>query len=81
LRSLNLQLRVHDGEIYVFEIHPRFSGTTPIRAGAGFNEPDVLLRHHLCGESFGRLGYRENLAAIRACEQVLVPLDRMCGAS
>jgi carbamoyl-phosphate synthase large subunit len=75
---LNLQLRVHDGEFYVFEIHPRFSGTTPIRASAGFNEPDILLRNHLYDEEFGRLSYRENLAAIRAFEHVLVPMGEMC---
>jgi carbamoyl-phosphate synthase large subunit len=74
---LNIQLRVHDGDYYVFEIHPRFSGTTPIRASAGFNEPDVLLRHHLYGETFGRLDYRDNVAAIRAFEHVLVPIEEM----
>jgi carbamoyl-phosphate synthase large subunit len=77
---LNLQLRVHDGEFYVFEIHPRFSGTTPIRASAGFNEPDILLRNFLSGEEFGRVPYSENVAAIRAFEHVLVPVDEMCQA-
>lgn len=74
---LNLQLRIHEGEFYVFEIHPRFSGTTPIRASAGFNEPDLLLRNFLYGEEFGRIPYRENVAAIRAFEHVLVPIDEM----
>jgi carbamoyl-phosphate synthase large subunit len=78
---LNLQLRVHHGAIHVFEIHPRFSGTTPIRASAGFNEPDILLRNHLHDEEFGRLSYRENLAAIRAFEHVLVPMSEMCRGS
>jgi len=77
---LNLQLRVHNGEFYVFEIHPRFSGTTPIRASAGFNEPDILLRNFLFGEDFGRIAYRENVAAIRSFEHVLVPVDEMCRA-
>lgn len=72
---LNIQLRVHDNNLYVFEIHPRFSGTTAIRASAGFNEPDILLRNHLWDEEFGRLNYRENLMAIRAFEHVLVPMD------
>ena len=78
---LNLQLRVHKGEFYVFEIHPRFSGTTPIRASAGFNEPDILLRSHLGGEEFGRLNYMVDVAAIRAFEHVLVPIDEMCSAA
>jgi carbamoyl-phosphate synthase large subunit len=75
---MNLQLRVHDGEIYVFEIHPRFSGTTPIRASVGFNEPDVLLRNHLYDEKFSRLSYRTDVAAIRAFEHVVVPMGNMC---
>ena len=57
-------------------MHPRFSGTTPIRADAGFNEPDVLLQNFLDGEPFGRLGYRSDLVAIRAFEHVLVPFAR-----
>jgi carbamoyl-phosphate synthase large subunit len=75
---LNIQLRVHDSNLVVFEIHPRFSGTTAIRASTGFNEPDVLLRNHLYSEEFGRLSYPENLMAIRAIEHVLVPMDEAC---
>lgn len=74
---LNIQLRIHNGEIYVFEIHPRFSGTTTMRADVGFNEPDVLLRNYLDGETFSRLDYQYNVAAIRAFEHVIVPIDQM----
>lgn len=74
---LNLQLRKHKGKIYVFEIHPRFSGTTTFRADAGFNEPDILLRNHLFGETFGRLNYQSDLACIRAFEHVVVPIKNM----
>lgn len=48
---LNIQCRFVDGELYPFEINPRFSGTTHIRAMVGFNEPDILIRHHLLGEA------------------------------
>lgn len=74
---LNLQVRIHDGKIYVFEVHPRFSGTTPIRASAGFNEPDILFRNFLFNEKFGRINYQYNVAAIRAFEHILVPLNEM----
>jgi carbamoyl-phosphate synthase large subunit len=70
---LNVQLRLDGDRVVVFEVHPRFSGTTPIRADAGFNEPDVMLRNFLDGERFGRLGYRSDLVALRALEHVLVP--------
>lgn len=36
--------------IFVFEINPRFSGTIFIRALAGYDEPDVLIRHEVLGE-------------------------------
>ena len=49
---LNVQCRFVDGTLYPFEINPRFSGTTYIRALMGFNEPDLLIRHHVAGEPF-----------------------------
>lgn len=48
---LNIQCRVVNGKVWVFEINPRFSGTTSIRAMMGFNEPEILLRRHVLDES------------------------------
>ncbi|WXG47431.1 MAG: ATP-grasp domain-containing protein [Candidatus Atabeyarchaeum deiterrae] len=42
--SLNVQGRLVGDVFYVFEINPRHSGTTYLRALAGFNEPDILLQ-------------------------------------
>jgi carbamoyl-phosphate synthase large subunit len=47
---INVQCRMHKGDVYVFEINPRFSGTTSLRAMVGYNEPDLLIRKHLMGE-------------------------------
>lgn len=56
---LNIQCRFVDGRVYPFEINPRFSGTTSLRAMVGFNEPDLLIRHHLLGEALPpRVEYR-----------------------
>lgn len=74
---LNLQVREHDGEFYIFDFHPRFSGTTTIRADVGFNEVDILLRNHLFDEQFSRIDYKVNVAAIRAFEHVIVPIEKM----
>ncbi len=74
---LNIQLRKSGNKLLVFEIHPRFSGTTPIRADVGFNEPDLLLRNFLFGETFDEINYQYNVAAIRAFEHVIVPMDKM----
>lgn len=74
---LNIQLRIHNDKIYVFEIHPRFSGTTTMRADVGFNEPDILLRNYLFNEDFGRINYKYDVAVIRAFEHVVVPIRDM----
>lgn len=39
---LNIQCRLMNGLLYIFEINPRFSGTAPFRTLLGFNEVDVL---------------------------------------
>ena len=49
----------------MFEINPRFSGTTSLRAMVGYNEPDVLIRHHVLGEA-DRAGLRVSPRA-RSC--------------
>jgi len=41
----NFQLRLRDGVPYIFEINPRCSGGSYIRALAGFNEPLMTLNH------------------------------------
>lgn len=47
---LNFQCRVHHDEIGIFEINPRLSGTTSLRAMVGFNEPDMMIRRNRLGE-------------------------------
>jgi carbamoyl-phosphate synthase large subunit len=43
---LNVQLRLNkNNEPLVFEINPRFSGSAPMRALAGFNEVDMIIRN------------------------------------
>lgn len=43
--ALNVQGRLgKDGIFYPFEVNPRHSGTTYLRALAGFNEPHILLQ-------------------------------------
>ena len=73
----NIQCRVSSKGVTILEVHPRFSGTTSIRAEVGFNEPDVLIRNYLFNESFGRLEYQTDVAAIRAFRSIIVPHSRM----
>jgi len=70
---LNIQCRVHRGELVVFEINPRFSGTTALRALAGFNEPDLLIRLHVLGKSVER-GFRyRHGTVLRGLSEVFYP--------
>ncbi len=42
--SGNVQLRMLDGRPCAFEVNPRLSSTTSVRAHFGFNEPEMILR-------------------------------------
>jgi len=58
--AINIQCRYVDGKVIPFEINPRFSGTTSIRAMVGYNEPDILIGIHLLGEKVDSdFSYRE----------------------
>lgn len=46
----NFQFRLDGEGVKVFEINGRFSGTTPLRMLAGFNEVDLVLRKVVLGE-------------------------------
>lgn len=73
----NIQCRFSQGRVMVFEVHPRFSGTTSLRADVGFNEPDILIRTMLQGEKVGRQAYRTDVAVIRAFQSVVVSMAEM----
>lgn len=51
---LNIQCRFVNGKVYVFEINPRYSGTTSFRAMVGLNEPELMIRHHFLNEEIER---------------------------
>jgi len=60
---INVQCRVVDGESFVFEINPRFSGTESLRALAGYNAPDTLIRKHILGEEVPEMSFRSGWAS------------------
>jgi carbamoyl-phosphate synthase large subunit len=69
---LNVQCRLAGGRVYVFEINPRFSGTTSLRAMVGFNEPDLLIRRHVLGEDVQpRFEYRSGFI-VRGLQETLI---------
>jgi len=71
----NIQCRLVQGEVYVFEINPRFSGTTSLRAMVGFNEPDLLIRRHLLGERIEPGFAYQSGVILRRLEEHFFPLD------
>ncbi len=46
---INVQGRVRDGVLLPFEVNPRFSASTYLRAMAGFNEVDMLIKYLVDG--------------------------------
>lgn len=48
--SVNVQLRLTARGPVAFEVNPRFSSTTPIRAHFGVNEPELAIRELVLGE-------------------------------
>ena len=42
--SINIQFKIMAGQPYCYEINPRLSSTTSVRAHFGFNEPDMIIR-------------------------------------
>ena len=44
--SINIQLKKHKNKFIPFEINPRFSGTTSLRAALGFNEPEMYIQSY-----------------------------------
>jgi len=70
--AINLQCRLHAGKVYVFEINPRFSGTTSLRAMVGYNEPDILIRRHVLNEKIEKDFHFEAGVIVRGLEERLI---------
>jgi carbamoyl-phosphate synthase large subunit len=68
---LNIQCRFERGKVRVFEINPRFSGTSFFRSLVGFNEVDLLLRKHLLNEDINRDTSWDDFIAIRSLEETI----------
>lgn len=73
---LNLQFRVVNGQAYVFEMNARFSGTTPLRAYAGFNETELCARHLLHGAEMMQPAVRD-LVFLRYLTEVVIPPEAL----
>ncbi len=73
---LNIQGRIRNGTLVPFEINPRFSASTYLRAMAGFNEVDILLRYLRSGEEPARVPIRPGWY-LRGLAERYVPKDSL----
>ncbi|HOD94904.1 MAG TPA: ATP-grasp domain-containing protein [Candidatus Hydrogenedentes bacterium] len=71
----NLQFRLTERGPVCFEVNPRFSGTTPIRAAFGFNEVEAALRHFVLGEEGIDLPDVTEGIALRYWNELYVPVE------
>ena len=71
---INLQLRLdREGCPSIFEINPRFSGTTAFRVVCGFNDPLRVALHYLQGQPISQVEVRQ-VQIFRYLEQWVVPI-------
>jgi len=74
--AINVQCRLYNGKVYIFEINPRFSGTTSIRALVGYNEPEILIKKYILKENIEvRFSYKESYIG-RGLEEIVI--DSSC---
>lgn len=70
--AINVQCRLYQNKVYVFEINPRFSGTTSIRALMGYNEPEILIRKHILGENIEKYFKYQSGYVARGLNEVII---------
>ena len=73
---VNIQCRKVGEKVYPFEINPRFSGTTSIRALVGYNEPDILIRKHILREVITGIHYKKGIV-VRGLSEFYIPFDKV----
>ncbi len=73
---VNVQGRVRNGTFVPFEINPRFSASTYLRALAGFNEVDIFLEHLAKGVVPARPSVRPGYY-LRTLAERFVPRERI----
>lgn len=73
--ACNVQLRVRNGEPFIFEINARCSGTTAARALAGFNEPKMIAGASL--EDIPPACSVRELSILRYWKELVVPNCRI----
>lgn len=74
--AINIQCRYVNGKAYIFEINPRFSGTTSLRAMVGYNEPDALIRKYILHENIPVWFEYASGHIVRGLSETFIPEDQ-----
>ena len=67
---LNIQCREVDGALMLFEINPRLSGTTSLRAMAGYNEPEQMIRNYVLNKEWD--SSYSSLTVMRTIQEIVM---------
>lgn len=74
--AVNIQLRLVNGLVRVFEINPRYSGTSSFRAMVGYNEPDIMIRKYLLNETITpHFPYKEG-TILRGLDEIFIERNK-----
>jgi len=73
---VNIQGRVRNGVLLPFEINPRFSASTYLRAMAGFNEVDILIKY-LCNGTLPQMPRIKSGWYLRSLTEQYVPDEKL----
>ncbi|MUG92458.1 ATP-grasp domain-containing protein [Scytonema sp. UIC 10036] len=72
--AVNVQMRLTSTGFKVFEINPRFSSATCVRAHFGLNEPELTIRHFILGEEICPPEVKEGIC-LRFWEEMYFPIE------
>lgn len=72
--AVNVQMRGTDRGFQVFEINPRFSSATCVRASFGLNEPELTIRHFVYQEAITPPPTKPGLC-LRFWEEMYLPTE------
>lgn len=75
--SINIQSRLVNGKPCAFEINPRFSGSSPARAGLGVNEIDMAIDEFFLNKRVESPKIPYNTAIMRCFQEVYVDLSEV----
>ncbi|MBR8834767.1 MAG: ATP-grasp domain-containing protein [Stigonema ocellatum SAG 48.90 = DSM 106950] len=72
--AVNVQMRLTSDGFKVFEINPRFSSATCVRANFGLNEPELTIRHFVLGEEISPPEIQKGIC-LRFWEEMYFPFE------